>query len=241
MTNYYLGVMWMVEGSPEEIMKSEYEKELEKARQEIKERLGITSWFISEEFKFMLYKGIKYIPAIVYTAYELRRNYRFPEAGVFDTFEVFMRLTREQSRMLFDAYKKLSEKVKGMRTLSPNQYLRPEGEIWCEVENLRVATPPEVLESEEVQDEIKRLIEGSDLLSKDDPKDREVVRKHVVDTEPRYFRAKDEATKPLDIRIDNLIGYVNCKSRAWGEYFKAIHNIHHKYPDIKFYLYVYYS
>ncbi|MBO3755404.1 MAG: hypothetical protein FGF53_11120 [Candidatus Brockarchaeota archaeon] len=226
MTEYYLGVMWM-EGSPEEIVKSEYQKELEKAEDEIRKKMGVSPTMVNFEFKFMLHKGIKYIPAIVYTAFKLRRSYEsFEEWG--------MSLTREQNRMLVGAYMRLRMRVKGARTLRRGEYLRPKEEGWCELYTTRVAWPPETLDLKEVQEEIKRLTEGGDLLSKDDPEDREFTRRHLMENESDYYKEKGEAL--TDIRIE----YVNLKSRAWGEYLKAIHDVHHKYPDIKFYLHVYY-
>lgn len=184
----------------------------------------------------MLHKGIKYIPAIVYTAYELRRNYELPK--YYTAFELCISLTRDQSRLLVGAYRKLRKKVKGARTLGKNERLR--SERWGEGNVTRVVWPPKVLDLEEVQEEMKRLTEGGDLLSKDDPKDGGFTKKYLMDTEHTTYRAKDEAVEPLDVRINGHIGYVNCKSRAWGEYLKAIHSIHHKYPDTKFYLHVMY-
>ena len=237
MTEYALRVMWM-EGTLEDVIKSEYQKELDRARHEIYREIGPPG-FIDQELKFMLYKGIKYIPAIAYTAYELRRNYEFLEG--YTAFELFIKLAREQSRMLVGAYRYLRKRVKGARTLRRFEKLRPFEEGWCELSTTRVVWPPEVLDLEEVQEEITRLTEGGDLLSKDDPKDREVVEKHLVDTEKAYFRARAEVVEPLDVRVDDFIDYMNKASKAWGEYLKVIRAIHHKYPDVKFYMYVMYD
>lgn len=232
MTQFYISVIWM-DGTLEEVDKSEYYKEFDKARHEIYKRMGLSVGMIGYELKFMLYKGIKYIPAIVYTAWKLERSYERPMYC--KSFEGIISMTEELSRVLIGAYRKLRKKVKGARTLKKWRHLRIE-EAWCELDTPRVAWPPETLDVEEVQEEIKRLAEDGDLLSKDKPEDREFAKRHIMATEHLYYRMEGEVVEPLDIRIDSLIEHVNRASRAWGEYFKAIRNIHHKYPNVKFYI-----
>ena len=48
------------------------------------------------------------------------------------------------------------------------------------------------------------------MLSKEDPKDRELAKRHLIATEQLYYRTEGEAAKPLDARIDGLIEYVNA-------------------------------
>ena len=93
MTEYYLDII-LAEGVPWAVVE-EFKKTCDE--------LGVISGgMIDDVLKFMLYKGIKYIPAIAYTAYELRRNYEFLEG--YTAFELFIKLAREQSRMLVGAY-----------------------------------------------------------------------------------------------------------------------------------------
>ena len=234
MTEHTLRVMWM-EGALEDVMESEYQKELDRARHEIYERVGAPG-LIGEGLRFMLYKGIKYIPAIAYTAYELRRNYELPT--YYKAYELYISLTREQSRMLVGAYRYLRKKVKSARTLRRYERPRPFEEGWCERNVTMVVWPPEVLDLEEVREEIGRLTEGGNLLSKDDSRDREAVEKHLIDMERVSTGAKDEVIEPMNVRVDELVRNVNRTSKAWGEYLKVIRAIHHKYPDVKFYMYV---
>jgi hypothetical protein len=224
LTEYYLDII-LAEGSPWAVV-----EEYVRTRKE----LGVSGGRIDDVLKFMLYKGIKYIPAIAYTAYELRRNYEFLEG--YTAFELFIKLAREQSRMLVGAYRYLRKRIKGARTLRRFERLRPFEEGWCEVGGTRVIWPPEVLDLEEVQEEMRRLSEGN-LLSKDDPMDREIVRRHLMDTEKGMYRAKGEVVPPIEVRVDEFIEYVNSESKAWSTRLSIIRELHHRHPDVMFYLY----
>jgi hypothetical protein len=208
------------------------------------DELGVSrGGMIGDALKFMLYKDIKYIPAIAYTALELKRNYELPAFYTpFERFWLFISLDRERSRMLVGAYRYLRKRIKGARTLRrfeklrPREKLRPPEEYWCELDGTRVIWPPEVLDLEEVQGEITRLSEGK-LLSKDDPQDREMVRRHLMDTEKGMYRAKGEVVPPIEVRVDDFIEYVNSESRAWSVCLSIIRELHHRHPDVKLYLY----
>ena len=88
--------------------------------------------------KFTLYKGIKYISAIVYTAWELKRSCERPR--YYTSFNGVTSLTEELSRVLIYAYRR-PRRMKGVRTLRRGERLRPE-EVWCELDTTKVAWPP---------------------------------------------------------------------------------------------------
>ena len=228
MTEYYLDII-LAEGVPWAVVE-EFERACDESG-------VISGGMIDDVLKFMLYKGIKYVPAIAYTALELKRNYELPAFYTpFERFWLFISLDRERSRMLVGAYRYLRKRVKGARTLRRYERLRPFAEGWCEVGGTRVIWPPEVLDLEEVQGEMRRLSEGK-LLSKDDPQDREMVRRHLMDTEKGMYRAKGEVVPPIEVRVDDFIEYVNSESKEWSTRLSIIRELHHRHPDVRFYLY----
>ena len=228
MTEYYLDII-LAEGVPWAVVE-EFKKTCDESG-------VISGGMIDDVLKFMLYKGIKYVPAIAYTALELKRNYELPAFYTpFERFWLFISLDRERSRMLVGAYRYLRKRVKGARTLRRYERLRPFAEGWCEVGGTRVIWPPEVLDLEEVQGEIRRLSEEK-LLSKDDPQDREMVRRHLMDTEKGMYRAKGEVVPPIEVRVDDFIEYVNSESKEWSTRLSIIRELHHRHPDVRFYLY----
>lgn len=72
-------------------------------KEKLKELYGAR---IDEVLKFMLYKGIRYIPAIGYSTYMLLPSYDTP-------MDYFLRLSSVYDRVLINAYKWLRMKVQG--------------------------------------------------------------------------------------------------------------------------------
>lgn len=198
---------------------------LDKFPVDVLKELGLHDTWINEVLKFMLYKGIKYIPAIGYSAFMLLPSYNRP-------MDYFMRVPPEYNKMLISAYRQLRKRVEGVRTVRSGERLWEEG--WREIYGVtRVIWPPVVLDLKEVQDEITHLL-GQDLLSKDDPEDRMRVKDFLVN---EVGLGEEMLEELLDTRVDKKIEGINRSLKSWGKFFAKLLEIRRKYTDAKFYLF----
>ncbi|MEM3449561.1 MAG: hypothetical protein QXU11_05805 [Thermoproteota archaeon] len=95
----------------------------------------------------------------------------------------------------------------------------------------RAFWPCEILDLKEVQDEIGILTRG-ELLSKDNPEDREIVQQSI-----KWLDEK-EKQMPIEKTIDEKIGFLNAYIRDIGTFLARSTEFHHKYPKKRFWFYV---
>lgn len=179
--------------------------------------------WINERLKFMLYKGIKYIPAIGYSAYKLLPSYE-------RLWDYFLKVPPAYDEILTKAYRQLKRKVRGAKTVRAGKRLWEDG--WMELYGVtRVVWPPTVLDVKEVRDETKQLLER-EFYSKDDPEDRKIMRDFLVN------EVKEEIPEDqLETHVDKLIEGINRDLKNWGKFFAKLLEIRIKYPDAMFYLF----
>ncbi|MEM2087933.1 MAG: hypothetical protein QXF52_04580 [Thermoproteota archaeon] len=93
----------------------------------------------------------------------------------------------------------------------------------------RVFWPCEILDLKEVQDEVKMLTSGFSL-SKENPEDVEMVQQSMR----RFWKEKKMPTEELISNIESLDACI----KKLGTLLTMATEIHHKYPEKKFWFYV---
>ncbi|MBO3832977.1 MAG: hypothetical protein FGF51_06270, partial [Candidatus Brockarchaeota archaeon] len=95
----------------------------------------------------------------------------------------------------------------------------------------RAFWPCEILDLKEVQDEIEILTKG-ELLSEDNPEDREIVRRAIK------WLDEEEKQMPLEEVVDNHIGFLNACIGDLGILLARSTEFRRKHPEVKFWFFV---
>jgi hypothetical protein len=178
---------------------------------------------LQEDYSWvMVKKGLKYIPGIINSMFfalgeilqRLKLEWKFGGCSFMRNHEA----VRNEVKAIYPYAAELLEKVKvkirgdkTFRQMSANPY----GLLW----------PVEVIGLKEVMDEVEILLKG-EILSKDDPRDREIVREFI----------KAYGHEPPEQVTDEDIEVVNDKLRKFGKFFKEVYEVHKKY-NIPLFLY----
>lgn len=182
-----------------------------KARKELKQyKSKIISW---TEVELMQYKGLKYIPTIVYTA-------SFIAEDPSDFLLSNIGLPPSYFEEIIKTFKELKRRI-NVRSVKPVSRPRGEYALW----------PNDVLNLKEVQDEVYRLVTYP-LLSKENPDDRKIATRLLASG---FLR--DEEMEPKE-KVDRKIEFENECVRDIGSHFLNLIDISKKYPAAKFWLYV---
>lgn len=185
--------------------------------------------------KFMLYKGLRYIPAIGYSSYEYRRDYTD------QTLDWCLSVTPEYNKLLVDTIAELMEKVE-VRTFKTRRLRWEKGERFLgEYYAIAVAWSSEILDVEGVKDEAEILL-SKKLLFKEEPKDRRIVEEFLTREVQRRFSGdlRKDLEKWIDNYTDGRFG-INENAKDWGKFFKIFYEFHKEHPEAKFLIYCAYS
>jgi len=207
-------------------------KMVEMGLEELWEKKKASSIVLSDSWKFyttgdswlMMQRGLTYLPEIIdsttFAFYRLSDHYNVPvERGAY----LFMRnenMVKEGLREMYPHAAKLAEKVdvrvKMIRNIGYGKY------YFC--------WPVEVVGLEEVREEVKRLL-GESIFSKDDQRDREMVRVWLEKFEigGPSFQEEIKTKGVTNEEINEDIEHWNSHMRRWGEFFNGAYEIHRKY------------
>ncbi len=170
-----------------------------KASRRVREEVRKMHTVLAGEDWLMEKKGLRYIPAIIRSAYAYGRK------------EV------EEAKK-DPIVSELMSKVNVMIKKSPDN-IRIDRETYGS--GLKFFWPVEVLEVKEVKDELEMLLMKS-FFSKDNPEDRRIAEEYIKRTGLSYG---EEQMTP-EQRIDDRIPYMNAYLRECGEFFERAYEIY---------------
>jgi len=181
-----------------------------KMRRKIREELRKMYMILAGESWLMEKKGLKYIPAIINSAYaygekeveEAKKNQYVSE--LMSKVDVVIKKYPDNIRI-------------DRKTYGPG---------------LKFFWPVEVLEMEEVKKELEILL-TRELFSKDNPEDRKIAEEYIRRTGVSY---QEEHLTP-EQRIAYRIDFVNGFMKEWGKFLKRIYEIY-KQHNIKMWLHI---
>lgn len=182
-----------------------------RARKELKQYKSKTIFWT--DIELMQYKGLKYVPTIVYTATFIAKkpsDFLFSKIG----------LPPSYFEEIIKVFKELKQRV-DVRIMRPVSRPRGAHALW----------PNDVFNLNKVREEVNRL-STYPLLSKEDPEDRRIVEKPLRLSSTWYEEI------PFDEKIDREIEFENEVERDYGNYFSMLLDISTRYPAAKFWLYV---
>jgi hypothetical protein len=180
-----------------------------KARKELKQYKSKSFFWIETEL--MQYKGLKYVPTIVYTA-------SFIAEEPSDFLSSYIGLPPSYFEEIIKMFRELKQRI-DVRIVRPKG--RAEYALWSN----------DVLKLKEVQNEVHRLVTHP-LLFKEDPDDRKMAMRLLA-----HSSLKDEEME-LEEKIDREIEFENECVRDIGSYFLNLIDISKKYPSARFWWYV---
>ncbi|MCX8182907.1 MAG: hypothetical protein N3F08_00590 [Crenarchaeota archaeon] len=166
-----------------------------------------------ESIEIMMMKGLRYLPTIVYTASRIDVSNRF---CVWTPTLLHERLSQQYTQEIERTFNFLSQRVRVWIIRSSE---KPDFARW----------PCEILDLKEVQDEISWLA-IHDLMSKDNPKDREIAK--IIASRLYWGR---ELT--FEEKIDDVIDDENHFGKRFADFFSRATEIHRKYPKSRFWFY----
>jgi len=180
-----------------------------KTPRKIRERLKHISMSAVGSWR-MKSKGLKYIPAIIDSAYawgekEVEEAKKDPIVSyLMGKVEVMIKKCRDNIRA-------------NPETLGPD---------------FKIFWPVEVLDLEEVRKELEILL-TRELFSKDNPEDRRIAEEDIK----RTGLAIGEEEMKSEQRIDSRIDFFNRNMRKWGEFFKEVYEVYKQY-NVKMWLHI---
>jgi hypothetical protein len=178
---------------------------------------------LQEDYSWvMAKKGLKYIPGIINSMFfalgeilqRLGLDWEFGGCSFMRNYEAVKREMKAIYPYAAELMERVRVKIRGDKTfrqMSANPY----GLLW----------PVEVIGLKEVMDEVEILLK-EEILSKDDPRDREIVREFI----------KACRHEPPEQVNDEDIDVVNNNLRKFGKLFKEVYEVHKKY-NIPLFLY----
>ncbi|MEM4169492.1 MAG: hypothetical protein QXZ66_03100 [Thermoproteota archaeon] len=185
-------------------------KPMPKAPRKIREELKKIYIVLAGESWLMEKKGLKYIPAIIRSAYA----YGEKEVEEAKKNPIVSELMSKVDVMI----KKYPDNIRvDPKTLRSG---------------LKIFWPVEVLEIKEVKDELEMLLTKT-FFSKDNPEDRMIAEEYIKRTGVSY---QEEQMTP-DQRITYRIDFMNGFMKEWGEFFKRVYEIHRQH-NIKMWFHV---
>lgn len=173
-----------------------------KTPKRIKERLKKISMSAIGSSWRMKSKGLKYIPAIIDSAFawgerEIEEVKKDPVVSyLMSRVEVMIMRCRDNIRV-------------NPKTMGPD---------------LKIFWPVEVLDVEEVRSELEILL-TKNLFSKDNPEDRRIAEEDIKRT---GLAIGEELMEP-EQRIDYCIDFMNENMKKWGKFFMEAYDIHKQF------------
>jgi len=181
-----------------------------KMRRKIREELRKMYMILAGESWLMEKKGLKYIPAIINSAYA------YGEKEVEEAKK--NQYVSELMAKVDVVIKKYPDNIRiDRKTYGPG---------------LKFFWPVEVLEMEEVKKELEILL-TRELFSKDNPEDRKIAEEDIKRT---GLSIGEEEMEP-EQRIDSRIDFFNRNMRKWGEFFKEVYEVY-KQHNVKMWLHI---
>jgi len=181
-----------------------------KMRRKIREELRKMYMALAGESWLMEKKGLKYIPAIINSAYA------YGEKEV-----------EEAKKNPYVSY--LMSKVNVVIKKYPDN-IRVDPKTWRR--GLKFFWPVEVFEIKEVKDELETLLTKT-FFSKDNPEDRMIAEEYIRRT---GVSCQEEHLTP-EQRIAYRIDFMNGFMKEWGKFLKRIYEIY-KQHNVKMWLHI---
>lgn len=174
-------------------MRRRISPEVEKALRGLSAQVWYKPYYPADEPEVLWRKGLRYTATIIRAACELQ-------------------LIEQSEGEFREIYDQLGRKVK----ILVRKRCHDVGE---DTGPARVFWPCEILDLKEVQDEVK-VLTGGDLLDKDNPKDREIVKQAIEET-----------------GVDEWINIFNTCIRKLGIMLAKATEIHRKHPEERFWFF----